>query len=339
MKAIPTILFVFCSLFVHSQFICGTSTVTDIDGNVYNTVQIGARCWMKENMRAIHYANGQPVGMAEHPEREITPLICQPGRLQLSVLVSREETVTVNIYNIAGRGVYHTVLPCSSDNNVINCTLGPKGVYFVEVICGISKETFTAIGADHSLTSADLQSIAQEKVVKSDSIILTPTSRYAFDYNHDPALGLQYGKLYTPLAALNTTDYTGIIQGICPSGWHVPTDEDWMDLEISCGMSPSDAQGMFWRGSIGPSLMITGPEWYSGVGTDDFGFAAKGSGWYGRIINGIPAFVYLNYECNWWTYEPTHGLLIRLLNYSMPGVYRFVQDPKSAASIRCIKDQ
>ena len=37
---------------------CGTSTLTDIDGNTYNTVQIGNQCWMKENLRTTRYANG-----------------------------------------------------------------------------------------------------------------------------------------------------------------------------------------------------------------------------------------------------------------------------------------
>ena len=42
-------------------FTCGTSTVTDYDGNTYNTVQIGNQCWMKENMRTTHYADGNDV--------------------------------------------------------------------------------------------------------------------------------------------------------------------------------------------------------------------------------------------------------------------------------------
>lgn len=42
----------------------GAATVTDIEGNVYNTVQIGEQCWMKENLRTRHYANGSAIPLA-----------------------------------------------------------------------------------------------------------------------------------------------------------------------------------------------------------------------------------------------------------------------------------
>jgi uncharacterized protein (TIGR02145 family) len=34
------------------------TTVTDFDGNVYHTVQIGEQCWLRENLRSTHYADG-----------------------------------------------------------------------------------------------------------------------------------------------------------------------------------------------------------------------------------------------------------------------------------------
>ncbi|MBR1992303.1 MAG: T9SS type A sorting domain-containing protein [Bacteroidales bacterium] len=39
----------------------GAPTLTDIDGNVYNTVQIGMQCWMKENLRTTKYPNNTPI--------------------------------------------------------------------------------------------------------------------------------------------------------------------------------------------------------------------------------------------------------------------------------------
>ena len=38
-----------------------TPTLTDIDENTYNTVQIGEQCWMKENLETTTYRNGTPI--------------------------------------------------------------------------------------------------------------------------------------------------------------------------------------------------------------------------------------------------------------------------------------
>lgn len=45
-----------CSYHAYSQ------TVTDIDGNTYNTVTIGTQVWMKENLAVTRYQNGDSIG-------------------------------------------------------------------------------------------------------------------------------------------------------------------------------------------------------------------------------------------------------------------------------------
>ena len=43
-------------------------TMKDYDGNTYNTVQIGKQCWMKENLRTTHYADGSAVTYRYTPD-------------------------------------------------------------------------------------------------------------------------------------------------------------------------------------------------------------------------------------------------------------------------------
>lgn len=47
------------------------STMTDYDGNVYNTVQIGSQCWMKENLRTKHYSEGTSLTLGETNSTDI----------------------------------------------------------------------------------------------------------------------------------------------------------------------------------------------------------------------------------------------------------------------------
>ncbi|MCK9453366.1 MAG: fibrobacter succinogenes major paralogous domain-containing protein [Bacteroidales bacterium] len=57
MDAIDSVTFVENS----TLFECGTSSISDIDGNTYNTVLIGNQCWMKENLKTTRFRNGNPI--------------------------------------------------------------------------------------------------------------------------------------------------------------------------------------------------------------------------------------------------------------------------------------
>ena len=62
-----------------SSFTCGTSTVSDYDGNTYNTVQIGTQCWMKENLKTTHLNNGTSIPLVQDTtawQQYSTPAYC-----------------------------------------------------------------------------------------------------------------------------------------------------------------------------------------------------------------------------------------------------------------------
>jgi uncharacterized protein (TIGR02145 family) len=49
----------------------GDTTVTDIEGNIYHTVQLGEQCWLKENLRTTHYADGSYFTESYYPNNDI----------------------------------------------------------------------------------------------------------------------------------------------------------------------------------------------------------------------------------------------------------------------------
>ena len=61
-----------------APFHCGVSTVSDYDGNVYQTIVMGTQCWTRQNIRTTRYANGTPIPLSS-TNSEATPYRHLPG--------------------------------------------------------------------------------------------------------------------------------------------------------------------------------------------------------------------------------------------------------------------
>ena len=98
-----------------------------------------------------------------------------------------------------------------------------------------------------------------------------------------------YGVLYNWPAVMT--------EGICPSGWHIPSDGEWQTMEISLGMSEADAASEGWRGSpVGDYLKSTYGWNSGGNGSNSSGFTGLPGGY--RYSGG---FSYNGNYGFWWS--------------------------------------
>lgn len=57
--------------FLDYNFVCGTTTISDYDENVYHTILVGQQCWLKENMRATKLEDGTAIAYSNYESSNI----------------------------------------------------------------------------------------------------------------------------------------------------------------------------------------------------------------------------------------------------------------------------
>ncbi len=215
----------------------GAPTVTDIDGNVYNTVQIGNQCWMKENLKTTAYNNGTPI-----------PNVTDPDEW---------EYLTTGAY-----------------------------VWF------------------------------ENHISWKDS----------------------YGALYNWFTTVDPN-------GLCPTGWHVPTNNEWTVLTNYIG-GTSSPHGNELKSCRQVNSPLGGgcntsehPRWNEHgtlYGTDAYGFSGLPSGF--RTDAGT--FYPIGYDSYWWSSTAISSLnaLGRNLDYSDGYVIVFTYEKPYGYNVRCLRD-
>lgn len=152
----------------------------------------------------------------------------------------------------------------------------------------------------------------------------------------EPAAG--EGLLYQWSAAMlgSTTERA---KGICPSGWHIPSDCEWMYLEHGQGMSLSEqAINNNWRANTRDNQGTPGYKLRSvGTGqTNASGFSGLLAG--NRLTNGT--FNARASVGSWWSSSATSATsaIVRALNTGNRGVYRDSFSKAGGFSVRCLQD-
>lgn len=222
---------------------CGNSfTVTDYDGNTYNTVRLGNQCWMKENLRSTHYSDGTAIAYG---------------------------------------------------------------------------------GTTTSTTEA---------------------------YYYAPNGSFTYGYLYNWKAVMRNSSSSQAnpsgVQGICPIGWHVPSDAEWSELEdyvssqdtFLCNNNSTYIAKALAATTGWTSYSSTCAVGYNQSSNDATGFGALPVGFYGMYINngyhnsGASA-------CFWSaTGNSSFAAWYRSLDYDDANLNRSSYNISIEYSVRCLRD-
>ena len=147
-------------------------------------------------------------------------------------------------------------------------------------------------------------------------------------YGNDASNLETYGRLYNWYSVEDA-------RGLCPNDWHVPSDLEWIWLEVHAGMSETEAIGLGWRGGDEGSSLKSASAWN---GSGSLGFEALPAG----RVNGYGTSEQLQGCSYFWSSTPINeiGAWYRKLELTQDGIYRdgLGSWSKNGYSVRCLKD-
>ncbi len=316
-------------------------------------------------------------------------------------MIQADSTINADVYNLKTNTKYYVKAVNVSTNfstQLCACDVAKVRVDNEHVVDGKVYEVQDVDGNWYGVVQIGGQCWLRENMrcttsPKSTHRIVTNNDYYstvsksAKWYNNDSTLYAQYGLLYNACAALDVTQNATVpelaggsnvttgwafsadtmVQGICPAGWHLPTDTEWtrmenyivsgnhynLDFDITSttaigNLFGSQTANTAFEGAktpVAPMLAYL-DSWMANTtnlatasadtNRNKVQFEAKAAGWFANSKTAAN----IDKNAYFWTATPSsNNMFCRQLQYSKAGVVRTSYAKSYAFSVRCLRDK
>lgn len=300
-----------------------------------------------ENLGQIDWSIGayflkteiDPTGGTNYTLSGVSPLLSAPTALhsKTAASLSSPPSETDPVYNQSLAAAWADDIPVWRDKiNTLENALIRQGLFTVLDIDN-NEYPVVLIGeqawmAENLRTKRLNDGSGIYHVSDNEVLVTASTPNYCWYNNNETTYKNTYGALYN-WYAVNTNK-------LCPTGWHVPSQEEWKTLEMYLGMTQEESAATGWRGTTqGGQLKETGTTLWLSPNTgaiDLFQFGALPGGY--RMVNGT--FQGLTTNANFWTSTQANipEANFRDIYYNYNTIYNGINPKYAGLSVRCIRD-
>lgn len=177
----------------------------------------------------------------------------------------------------------------------------------------------------------------------AENLNYQPPNGNSWCYNEADSNCAKYGRLYdwnTAMAgAASANSVPSGVQGVCPSGWHLPSRGEWGLLAVAAGGTGPYGEG----GDVAGTKLKAKSGWNKvagvvGDGTDDFGFSALPGG-----QNNDGGFTGVGGRAFWWSSSESSSsgqfYLRYILNKIDPDLLEGFNENNNGYSVRCVENK
>ncbi len=275
--------------------------------------------WSEEKMLLITYPDG--------PEAFVKGTICaivwepvSDSPVNIDLYQDGEFSASI-IRETKAKGTYTWTIPegleDGSDYQIRISEMNDSKIY------GLSKKHFQLLSPGQVSTFTDARDGFVYSTVRiGEQVWMAENFKYlpvegSFYYDNNEAYFKDHGRLYTLEAAIKH----------CPEGWHLPSDEDWKELEVFLGMPPEELDLFASRGHSPGELLRP---------VRGIGFNSIFSGYYNYCFDG---YGHISYESHYWTTsgDGDGNAIIRIID-GHGGIIRLGTICHLGCSVRYIKN-